>query len=91
MKIKYVNVYMADRAYGGPEEGGWYYTYGEALKTIPVLPSKADRLLEKVNRWAERRNASRPSMSSVASEGVFWVNLEDDPASNWPEQRPHYE
>ena len=25
--IKYVNVYFEDRAYGGPEEGGWWFDY----------------------------------------------------------------
>ncbi len=40
MTIKYVNVYMADRAYGGPEEGGWYYTYGEALKLSPYCQAR---------------------------------------------------
>ena len=27
LPIKYVNVYLEDRAYGGPEEGGWWYDY----------------------------------------------------------------
>ena len=27
----YVNKYEIDRCYGGPEEGGWYYSSGEFL------------------------------------------------------------
>lgn len=26
-----VAVYLVDRAYGGPEEGGWWYTYGRRI------------------------------------------------------------
>ena len=26
--------YYEDRAYGGPEEGGWWYTYGELEKVV---------------------------------------------------------
>ena len=29
----YVNIYKVDRAYGGPEEGGWYYDVGELVET----------------------------------------------------------
>jgi len=29
----FVNVYIVDRAYGGPEEGGWYYDTGELIET----------------------------------------------------------
>jgi hypothetical protein len=31
--IWYVNIYETNRAYGGHEEGGWYYDTGDLLKT----------------------------------------------------------
>jgi hypothetical protein len=31
--IWYVNIYEINRAYGGHEEGGWYYDTGDLLKT----------------------------------------------------------
>ena len=31
--IWYVNIYETNRAYGGHEEGGWYYNTGDLLKT----------------------------------------------------------
>lgn len=34
-----VAIYLVDRAYGGPEEGGWWYTTGE----------RVDHLIEGVN------------------------------------------
>ena len=33
--VKYANAYMTDRVYGGPEEGGWYYTAGEPVMSLP--------------------------------------------------------
>ena len=27
--MSYLNVYIIGRAYGGPEEGGWWYDYHE--------------------------------------------------------------
>ena len=33
MKKYYVNVYEVYRAYGGPEEGGWWYDAGEPVFT----------------------------------------------------------
>lgn len=30
----YINVYDVGQAYGGPEEGGWWYATGEFIKTI---------------------------------------------------------
>ena len=32
----FINAYGTDRAYGGPEEGGWWYTYGIPHASIPV-------------------------------------------------------
>jgi len=31
----YVNAYLTDRRYGGPEEGGWWYDTGEPLASVP--------------------------------------------------------
>lgn len=35
-KIVYLNVYETYDSYGGPEEGGWYYTSGDAHGSIPM-------------------------------------------------------
>ena len=37
----YVNVYNVYQAYGGPEEGGWYYDIGEPLASIPINTSRS--------------------------------------------------
>ena len=39
-EFTYINVYLADRAYGGSEEGGWWYDYGIPVESRRVkLPS----------------------------------------------------
>lgn len=89
--MKYVNVYLVDQAYGGPEEGGWYYTFGQVHKSMPVKPDKAERLMSAVERWCEKNNEERPPIYSVSSEGVYNVCLEEHPAEHWPTERPWYE
>ena len=32
----YVNIYEMDKAFGGPEEGGWWYNIYTSVKSIPV-------------------------------------------------------
>lgn len=39
----YVNIYAVSRAYGGPEEGGWWFDTGEPVGSIPVEMTEAER------------------------------------------------
>ena len=34
MTTVFVNIYNEGRAFGGPEEGGWYYDYGEPKESL---------------------------------------------------------
>jgi hypothetical protein len=91
--MKYVNVYLCDRAYGGPEEGGWWFDYGLAQRSFPVATQRrAERILELCKRICACRNEDRMSdVSSVISEGRYEAWIEDEPAANYPALRPHYE
>lgn len=44
----YVNAYEESRAYGGPEEGGWYYTEGRPIASIPVFSRKDEEHVKKM-------------------------------------------
>lgn len=33
----YVNAYLVQRCYGGPEEGGWWFDSGTPLAAVPLL------------------------------------------------------
>lgn len=85
----YVNVYLEDRAYGGPEEGGWYYHTAEVLDTRYVKSeSEAEILKEKLEK--EYDNAGRAEISSVLSEGRYTVRIERRRGKNEPQYQPMY-
>ena len=94
-------VYLVDRAYGGPEEGGWWYTYGELVRVIRTFPASLEHHVDRpIGRWLERYqqrldatlNRGRRPISSVRSTGRYYVELHDDAApASYPLVRPHYE
>ncbi len=93
-KTYYVCVYLVDRAYGGPEEGGWYYNYG-----IPQLKpnslqtgskSYAQYYLSFLEEWCRVRNLQRPSIYSVLSEGRYEAVLSTEPPAPYPAEKPIY-
>ena len=97
-----VAVYLVDRAYGGPEEGGWWFDYAErqedpkfAVRTRH-FKSEEEAITYKrlLQRWLNvfwNRNR-RSDIGSVLSEGRFdAIALEGHPPTHWPERRPHYE
>ncbi len=91
--LLYVNVYLYDRAYGGPEEGGWWYdTYDPVPEECVLAKSveEAEELVEKKREWATEENKDRTSPSSVNSEGHYVVRQEAWPAEADPAYAPHY-
>jgi len=70
-----VAVLMEDRAFGGQEEGGWYYDYGYPNEIAPVI---------------ERLNEDRPSISSVLSEGRYRAYVFGGKPRGYPDCIPHY-
>ena len=87
----FVNVYLVDRAYGGPEEGGWWYDYGQILAVYPVTSRSIGERLVRFLEHCEYSNEGRRDISSVLSEGVYEIRIQDFPGESWPQQRPHYE
>jgi hypothetical protein len=90
----YVAVYLVDRAYGGPEEGGWWYDTGDLVRVIRTTPSenKAYELAGRLNGHLRRLNYGRRPVSSVLSDGVYRAQVWSDlPPKFYPETRPHYE
>jgi hypothetical protein len=91
-----VAVYHVDRAYGGPEEGGWYYDCGERVKDRKVYTchsrEKAYELASKINASLnENENEGRPSIYSVLSEGQYRaLTFEGDAPDYFPAETPYY-
>lgn len=91
----FVNIYDVDKAYGGPEEGGWWYEYGVPVASIPVKRDATKHEIHQIaTQWAHYcndNNRGRPSMSSVASQGEYLIYIENHFAKEWPEQTPRFE
>ena len=93
-----VAIYMVDKAYGGPEEGGWWYTYG-----IPdedqAHHTKHFEDTEEAGKYADMLhdlivnslNEGRRSIDSVLSEGIYEVTIMEGDVRPFPNQIPHYE
>lgn len=91
-KGKFVNTYLTDRAYGGPEEGGWWYGCGEAVRSVQVDDAQAEIVAQGERTRCGKLNSERRSdVNSVLSEGCYVVSIEDEPAQDYPKERPHYE
>ena len=99
-----VAIYLTDRAYGGPEEGGWWYDCGERVddpaetECVPAIfrASEIDKAEECCRITNERLNATvnkdRREINSVLSEGRYVARIcEGYPEERFPLVRPHYE
>lgn len=101
----YLNVYLTDRAYGGPEEGGWWYNYGVPATDLPDVAvcygpytnSEEDQESMRIRReviqmYLDKHNSERRSdLNSVLSEGRYIVCREGHVAQYWPKEKPYYE
>lgn len=93
-----VCLYLVDRAYGGPEEGGWWYTYGQPVieRDLP-LPSwhaterEAFIAREAMEERCKELNKGRREISSVLSEGRYQACICEGQPQPFPARRPHYE
>ena len=93
-----VSVYLEDRAYGGPEEGGWWYYTWQLARTVKVFRN-ADaayaycrRLNDKLKSRVFGPNEGRRDILSVLSDGVYYANVHENHAPRYfPERKPRYE
>lgn len=97
MRTRYiVAVYDCAQAFGGREEGGWYYDTGSLVRVSsvhadePAAISRCCRLNHRLDAMQER--AGRRPYTSVLSDG--WLRamiFEDTAPKGFPASRPHYE
>lgn len=98
----YVNRYIVNRAYGGPEEGGWWYEYGIFDYTCPeglyrtgdedAALMLRDRLQEATDQVQDKMpGAFKYDLSSACCQGrVVWI-VQTHPGRDYPSERPVYE
>ena len=99
-----VTAYLTDRAYGGPEEGGWFYDGFQHLRSA-VIPQDADESLLLQQDEAEQKDtpdAPCPEWmediplfkgESLSSGKFVTIVEEEGPAQhdNSGDAAPHYE
>ncbi len=97
-----VAVYLCDKAYGGSEEGGWWYTYGDLYKEIPPIvlinPTYAqvreahDKLEKIIEDQELNPKGYRSDLSSVCCEGRYMPCAHTgELPEHFPSERPYYE
>ncbi|MFT4026817.1 MAG: hypothetical protein QM676_08465 [Novosphingobium sp.] len=89
-----VALYEVDRAYGGPEDGGWYFDTGELVRLLALAPTedRAVSIASRANRLLDRLQRHRRPVSSVLYDGGRHTAIvyEWTAPPSFPEQRPHY-
>ncbi|MDO5758518.1 MAG: hypothetical protein Q4P24_13680 [Rhodobacterales bacterium] len=87
--------YEIDRAFGGPEEGGWWFDTGELRRAFKVVRSEAEAvsIVSRANRLMARLQRHKRNVCSVAYEGGQYEAhmFEDSAPLYFPQTRPHYE
>ena len=96
MSKLYVNIYEVGCAYGGAEEGGWYYDFGTpAEKALhKSFDKKEDAIAyrDTIRNKLNHLNENRLHPHQVNSNGDYLVvYIEEHPASPFPEEKPYYE
>ena len=92
-KLKHINLYLVNRAYGGAEEGGWWYDTGMFVSCLgKSLDPVAANVIQNAHAGRlEELNAGRPSISSVRSTGRYEIVVEPRAGESYPNYRPQYE
>ncbi len=94
-----VCVALRDKAYGGPEEGGWWYDTTQPnldgdfpMPVIVRTRDEAEAEADKMADWCTAQNEGRPSISSVLSQGVYVPMIYEGVwPHHLPTEVPHYE
>ena len=91
----YVNEYLTNRVFGGPEEGGWWYDVGEFQRCHGVYISEALAMNRQnaLRDWVEekRREEDQRDIDSVLCRSYTQLHIEEYPGADYPQQRPRYE
>jgi len=81
--VRTVTVLRSEQVYGGPEEGGWFYTDSEVLRVFHVPAARYSRLMALLTKWCENRRPERRRYDEpefTLYSGVY----------SPPKRRPHY-
>ena len=86
----FVTVVIEDRAYGGPEEGGWWYHTRNIVEKHYCASVRAlSAVMQRTT--SEYTNDGRYPISSVLSDGEYTIIVADHIPAEYPLERLHYE
>jgi len=85
-----IKIHQVSQAYGGPEEGGWWYSTGEAQSTHFIFSKKGciKRCIELIDTY---NLTNQPSIETSQGNFAYELTLGTGYAKNYPTERPHYE
>lgn len=87
----FVNAYAVDLAYGGREEGGWYYDVGDPLASVRVRTEAGiERVRERLRVQFADVQGRYDRRQSIGGPDVE-VYVQRQPAAPFPSSRPYYE
>ena len=83
----YINEYITNRKYGGPEEGGWDFEVGTFVRCHAVVYSIIQAQMEVAALMGYLTNKQEELDSSD------WpaIVIQTEPGENYPKETPHYE
>jgi hypothetical protein len=84
-----VTVHETYLRYGGPEEGGWYYTQGEPLVSHCIF-SKKQAIQTYVKYFEEYEIEGQPSLGDTTTYSNIELSFSNRYAEVYPKTRPHY-
>ena len=87
---RWLTLYHEDRAYGGPEEGGWWYTYGTVSTTYQVDARDFREEYWRLHFACHTANHGKPDIGSVLSQGRMRLVVSKRKGRDYPEERPYY-
>jgi hypothetical protein len=85
----YVALVSSDKAYGGPEEGGWYFDTQQVVEQIPV-DSLASMVGTIHHLKALYSNDGNHRPDSVLCRGWLEIVVRTKPVMDEPRVRPRY-
>jgi hypothetical protein len=89
-----VCLFSVSLAYGGPEEGGWWYHSGYPVLTTDLRVfttyDEANEYRISLHDLEELMNEGRPKLSDVNSSGVYMFRVCEGLPQPFPQEPPYY-
>ena len=84
-----IKIHKVWQNYGGPEEGGWWYTAGSSEATHFIFSKKSciKRCIELIDTYSLD---TQPSITSSLEPTAYELTLGTGYAEDFPQERPYY-